>query len=77
MLPPFIVDSSSPFPFPRKLSKPSLSLRGLVFLSCLKSFIRHPKVFNTVDPGSEVAGVTNKAIEAFRGRLKTARKSPG
>jgi len=31
----------------------------------------------TVDPGLKIAGVTKKAIEAFRGRLKTARKSPG
>jgi len=30
-----------------------------------------------MDPGLKIAGVTNKAIEAFRGRLKTARKLPG
>jgi len=40
-------------------------------------FNRESRFLNTVDPGLKIAGVTKKAIEPFRGRLKTARKSPG
>ena len=64
--------ASPPFCLSLWKSEGKKKSRRFPFLSCLKSFIRHPKVFNTVDPGLKIAGVTNKAIEPFRGRLKTA-----
>jgi len=60
-------------------AKNGSQVAGVTPLSSFPKFlIGNPEVLNAVDPGLKIAGVTDKVmIEPFRGRLKTARKSPG